>query len=290
MRAAESEQRKNDILRAEREKLEDLERRGAALEPFASSESVQRLAEQIDIQKAFIPQLEAELNLRNQLEAVASRQSAIIEKYGFIADEVATAISSSVQAIITGTGSVQEAFSNLFQNIGQAFVNLATQVLAQKAFLAVLDLLNPGGSLFGGGGGFNLNGFGSLAPDAGSGASGFLTGVNFFAKGGNPPVNRPSIVGERGPELFVPRTSGTVVSNDALEALSRYRPENSAQRSNQTVNVNYNVTEVNGMRFVTEDQFRAGLDQAAKNGAKMGQSMTISTLKNSRSQRSKIGL
>jgi len=290
LRAAESEQRKNDILRAEREKLEDLERRGAALKPFASSESVQRLAEQIDIQKAFIPQLEAELNLRNQLEAVASRQSAIIEKYGFIADEVATAISSSVQAIITGTGSVQEAFSNLFQNIGQAFVNLATQVLAQKAFLAVLNLLNPGGSLLGGGGGFNLNGFGSLAPDAGSGASGFLTGVNFFAKGGNPPVNRPSIVGERGPELFVPRTSGTVVSNDALEALSRYRPENSAQRSNQTVNVNYNVTEVNGMRFVTEDQFRAGLDQAAKNGAKMGQSMTISTLKNSRSQRSKIGL
>jgi hypothetical protein len=160
--------------------------------------------------------------------------------------------------------------------------------------LAVLNLFNPGSSLFSSGSsgssGFNLNGFGSLAPDAGSGASGFLTGVNFFAKGGNPPVNRPSIVGERGPELFVPRTSGTVVSNDALEALSRYRPENSAQRSNQTVNVNYNVTEVNGMRFVTEDQFRAGLDQAAKNGAKMGQSMTISTLKNSRSQRSKIGL
>jgi hypothetical protein len=54
--------------------------------------------------------------------------------------------------------------------------------------------------------------------------------------------------------------------------------------------VNYNVTEVNGMRYVTEEQFRAGLDQAAKTGAKMGQSMTISTLKNSRSQRSKIGL
>jgi hypothetical protein len=293
LRAAESEQRKNDILRAEREKLEDLERRGAALKPFASSESVQRLAEQIDIQKAFIPQLEAELNLRNQLEAVASRQSAIIEKYGFIADEVATAVSSSIQAIITGTGSVQEAFSNLFQNIGQAFVNLATQVLAQKAFLAVLNLLNPGGSLLGGGGGFNLlqtklgagggsvGGIGTLGPNF---------GIAQFANGGNPPVNRPSIVGERGPELFVPRTSGTVVSNDALEALSRYRPENSAQRSNQTVNVNYNVTEVNGMRFVTEDQFRAGLDQAAKNGAKMGQSMTISTLKNSRSQRSKIGL
>jgi phage-related minor tail protein len=37
-----------------------------------------------------------------------------------------------------------------------------------------------------------------------------------FANGGNPPVNRPSIVGERGPELFVPKTAGTVVPNHAL--------------------------------------------------------------------------
>ena len=80
------------------------------------------------------------------------------------------------------------------------------------------------------------------------------------------------------------------MSNDVLDALSRNRPTSSGGAASQTVNVNYNVTEVNGMRFVTEDQFRAGLDQAAKTGAKMGQSMTISTLKNSRSQRSKIGL
>jgi len=37
-----------------------------------------------------------------------------------------------------------------------------------------------------------------------------------FANGGNPPVNKPSIVGEKGPELFVPRTAGTVVPNGGL--------------------------------------------------------------------------
>ena len=37
-----------------------------------------------------------------------------------------------------------------------------------------------------------------------------------FANGGRPPVGRPSIVGERGPELFVPRTSGTIVPNNKL--------------------------------------------------------------------------
>ena len=32
-----------------------------------------------------------------------------------------------------------------------------------------------------------------------------------FASGGEPPVGRPSLVGERGPELFVPRTAGTII-------------------------------------------------------------------------------
>ena len=34
-----------------------------------------------------------------------------------------------------------------------------------------------------------------------------------FANGGNPPINKPSIVGEKGPELFVPKTAGTIIPN-----------------------------------------------------------------------------
>ena len=37
-----------------------------------------------------------------------------------------------------------------------------------------------------------------------------------FANGGRPPVGRPSIVGERGPELFVPDSAGTIVPNHQL--------------------------------------------------------------------------
>ena len=43
-----------------------------------------------------------------------------------------------------------------------------------------------------------------------------LFGLLGFANGGRPPVGKPSIVGEKGPELFVPRTSGTVIPNDKL--------------------------------------------------------------------------
>ena len=45
---------------------------------------------------------------------------------------------------------------------------------------------------------------------------GIFSSLPTFAAGGRPPVGRPSIVGERGPELFVPSTAGTIIPNDKL--------------------------------------------------------------------------
>ena len=41
-------------------------------------------------------------------------------------------------------------------------------------------------------------------------------GIPGFANGGRPPVGRPSVVGERGPELFVPDRAGTIIPNNQL--------------------------------------------------------------------------
>ena len=50
------------------------------------------------------------------------------------------------------------------------------------------------------------------------GVNAFLGGLGLpgFANGGRPPVGRPSIVGEKGPELFVPDRSGTIIPNNQL--------------------------------------------------------------------------
>lgn len=53
-----------------------------------------------------------------------------------------------------------------------------------------------------------------------SGAGSFLGSIFGFAEGGNPPINKPSIVGENGPELFVPKTAGTVIPNNELSGKS----------------------------------------------------------------------
>lgn len=46
-----------------------------------------------------------------------------------------------------------------------------------------------------------------------------VMGMPGYADGGSPAVNMPSIVGERGPEIFVPRTAGTIIPNHALNSM-----------------------------------------------------------------------
>lgn len=52
-----------------------------------------------------------------------------------------------------------------------------------------------------------------------SAAGSFFTSLLGFAEGGTPPLNKPSIVGEKGPELFVPKSAGTIIPNNKVAAM-----------------------------------------------------------------------
>ena len=56
-----------------------------------------------------------------------------------------------------------------------------------------------------------------------------------FAEGGDPPVGVPSMVGERGPELFVPKVAGTILPNHMLKGQA-----NSSVVINQPLTINAN--------------------------------------------------
>ena len=59
--------------------------------------------------------------------------------------------------------------------------------------------------------------------------------MDSFANGGRPTVGRASIVGEKGPELFVPDRAGTIIPNHALGGTT-----------NVVVNVNASSTSAQG--------------------------------------------
>ena len=66
-----------------------------------------------------------------------------------------------------------------------------------------------------------LSQLGSMFLQAGFNGLGSALKIPGYAEGGRPAVSRPAIVGERGPELFVPDSAGTVISNDDIFAATR---------------------------------------------------------------------
>ena len=107
------------------------------------------------------------------------------------------------------------------------------------------------------GGQFLSAGIGSIGRDGQKGTG--LFGLLGFANGGRPPVGRPSIVGERGPELFVPDRAGTIVPNGAMGG------------ANVTVNVDASGSSVEG-----------NSDQAAQLGRMLGAAVQAELVKQKR--------
>jgi hypothetical protein len=134
------------------------------------------------------------------------------------------------------------------------FVNMMLEELLraqiQSTFAKMLGGMRGG---MGGGGGSLLGGlFGGIGkmfsggsgqqgptPDGGnlSGGGGIFSGIGKlfgFANGGSVVGNSPILVGERGPEMFIPGNSGSIVPNDKLSGGS---------------NVTYNINAVDAMSF-----------------------------------------
>ena len=117
--------------------------------------------------------------------------------------------------------SMFSAFSDAFYNLGTGANNFADdmidafkRVLANHATLQLFDMLAQLGS------DMEIKGKSNSANGGGNAAlaivGGWIGSLFGFADGGRPPLDRPSIVGERGPELFWPDAAGTIVPNHAL--------------------------------------------------------------------------
>ena len=114
-------------------------------------------------------------------DAEALRLDALKQKQIEIAQAIQNQVVGAITSAIDGSKSLAESFSGLLKQ-------LAMMIIKQKI----------------------IGNFQSLG---GGGILGLIPGL---ADGGPARAGRPHIVGERGPELFVPNSSGTVVPNHAM--------------------------------------------------------------------------
>lgn len=240
------------------------------------------------------------------------------------ANAIGSAFSQSFTDAISGSKSAKEALADFFKSVGSYFLDMAGQIIAKMVTMAIL---NTAVKLLPGSGGFNL---GSTPLGAGGGEVGGIgtLGPNFGiaqrAAGGPVSANTPYIIGERGPELFVPFQQGNITSNEDLEAQMRdTRSANMAFSSSSSsfqqlqsvnlpftrnaeqssmvaaeretaqaisnpapLNVRFESQVINGVEYVTAEQHRQGMAQAAERG----RSLTLSALQGSVKTRKKVGL
>jgi murein DD-endopeptidase MepM/ murein hydrolase activator NlpD len=152
-----------------------------------------------------------------------------------------------------------------------------------------------------------------------------MFGLQGFAEGGRPPLDRPSWIGEKGvPELWWPDTAGTIIPIDQLEgsdddsydgpafnsgrgssqqsgrfaatrAAMKQERDSRAISSNQdsrssgqggVIEVRSESTVINNVEYVTKEQHERGMRETAK----AARSMTLQDMRNSVSTRKRLGM
>jgi len=124
---------------------------------------------------------------------------------------IGSSFEDSFKGIIRGTMTVQDSFRNMLNKIADHFIDTAAKMAANQFQQGLLGILGKGlgFGLGGSGGGKFLDSNAVPLVDP-------LTGIGTAADGGRIPGGRPTLVGERGPELFTPGVSGMITPNHAL--------------------------------------------------------------------------
>ena len=222
------------------------------------------------------------------------------------AKTIGTAFSQSFTDAISGSKSAKEALADFFESVGSYFLDMAGQIIAKMITISILNSIAkvlPGSA---GGSGFNLEGFGNIfGADSGiPGGIDFINspnlGIGYRANGGPVIEGQPYVVGERGPEIMIPFQSGTVIPNEQSKELmapafqrgsEATRQQLTQQQNNRVTNstrldMRFESTVINSVEYVTAEQHRQGMAQAAE----QGRALTLSALQNSVKARKKVGI
>ena len=171
------------------------------------TEKTEKIIETNNAATAFNQTLDTSLFI---LDEAINQTDGLKDKFMEIGQGIEDGIVSGLTDAVMGTKTLAEAATGVLNNLKRKLVEVAMQ----RAVSGIGNFFgNALSGIFGGGkksnpflGGSNAFKFKSnLSPTLG-----------FFANGGRPPVGRASIVGEKGPEIFVPRSAGTIVPNDKI--------------------------------------------------------------------------
>lgn len=257
----------------------------------------------LDKKKQFANELELERLQRaradyklyqSQVDRAAISQARFSDALAAVSPGV-NAIVGGLQDIVAGTKTAQEAFADFLKTVADQLIQTAAIMIAQYIAIGIAKAFAGLGS----------------APDAGDAMDGGGVLPMFanpnetmpFANGGY--VNRPTnaIIGEGNQGEYV------IPENKMRESMARYSrgargsavipAEGNGGGGGETqsgtavaprIDVTYSVERINEVDYVTAEEFRRGMQQAAQQGAVQGQQRTLYALRQNTTQRRRIGI
>ena len=170
----------------------------------ALQQQTDALKDQIAIYKEYQPAL---------IQATVSQQK--FNETLALTNPIVDGVFESFIAVAQSTKTAEQAFADFLQGIASMLFNIGKQIIAQYIAIGIARTFAgiPG---TGGGSVGALYGPGAPSAVAGGGIFSGAGPFQFRAAGGPVSAGRPYLVGERGPELFMPRTSGSIYPNDAM--------------------------------------------------------------------------
>tara|TARA_R100001126_G_scaffold81921_1_gene50262 strand:- start:776 stop:2869 length:2094 start_codon:yes stop_codon:yes gene_type:complete len=177
---ANAELRKQLIIDKEANELNKIRKESElAIQAIIDEHGVVRGQELILLEQTNLELREAKLE-QDRITEAAKETKRVMDQLG---DSIATGISDALVDVVMQTKSVSEAVNALLNDIAKQFLRLGINTFLFSAF---------------------------------GGEKGIFKNLDTFAEGGRPPVGKMSLVGEKGPELFIPDTAGTIIPNNAL--------------------------------------------------------------------------
>jgi lambda family phage tail tape measure protein len=216
-------------------------------------------ADQIELKKKYKDQIDAtalslmleQETTKQNLETTAAYQSKFStgwdEAFRKYKESAADGASQAKTYFEDFTRGVEDAFVNFAKTGKLSFQSLIDQMIAdvirfqvRAAMTGQIAGAGGFGGIFGAIGSFFGIGGGAKSAgvlDAGTGGGILPTGTMFAAGGGSMVKDRPRMVGEVGPELFIPSSNGTLVPNNQLDM------------GGGSTNVTYNINAVDASSF-----------------------------------------
>jgi lambda family phage tail tape measure protein len=165
------------------------------------------------------------------------------EAFRKFAEDASDANKKGAESFQYFTRTLEDAVVNLLGGVKSSFKSLMNTIVAELARIAVRQSIAASGAAItaAGGGGGLLKSLGSFIFGGGGGGTDFQGGgaIPGFAAGGSVMANKPVMVGERGPEMFLPSTAGSIIPNNQLKG----------QNNTNNTNVTYNINAVDASSF-----------------------------------------